>query len=334
MKLYSNKTLQFVFFCLSAVLCCLWAAQLTAAKGQVVEPNGLQSPGQDTIESAPSEPNGLSQPDQQTEEENDSFTPKLSTLVVINEAYERIFTPDLITDDGLVRYATLRRLRNDLVTAMRELKTLHPAVLMKMSKEEKIAFWLNTYNACTLQLVIDNYPIQPKWYMILYPDNSIMQLDKPWTRHFFWISQEQYTLQEIRQELLLDRYKDPRLCFALSYAARGGAALRNEPYRPQTLDSQLNDQVKKFLSRPDGLRLDKNSNILYLSNVFALQENKKTFLESEWAKVKKFRQRKDEERAWLNFIVQWLPEEDIRYLETAPFTIKFLEYDWHLNELR
>jgi hypothetical protein len=70
-----------------------------------------------------------------------------------------------------------------------------------------------------------------------------------------------------------------------------------------------------------------------LSNVF--QAHTKTFLESDkWAAIKKFRKRKDEERIWLNFILPHLSEEDIRYLETSEFKIKFIEFDWHLNEIK
>ncbi|MHC5101378.1 MAG: DUF547 domain-containing protein, partial [Planctomycetota bacterium] len=186
---------------------------------------------------------------------------------------------------------------------------------------------------CTIELILRHYPIQPKWYMIIYPDNSIMQIPGGWTKEFFDIQREEYTLQEIEQDFLLKRYKDPRICFALSNASVGGATLRNEPYTASRLDEQLDDQVKKYLATNKGIRWDKDNNILHLSNVF--QAHTKTFLESDkWAAIKKFRKRKDEERIWLNFILPHLSEEDIRYLETSEFKIKFIEFDWHLNEIK
>lgn len=267
------------------------------------------------------------------DQDSDIFELKLSTLVLINEAYDRIFTPELITEDGLVKYSTLKRRRWDVIAAKRELKKLNPAILMTLSKEQRIAFWINTYNFCTIQVILDNYPIQPKWYMIIYPDNSIMQISGAWTKEFFDIQREEYTLQEIEQDFLLKRYKDPRICFALSNASVGGATLRNEPYKADRLDEQLDDQVKKYLATSKGMRWDKDNNILHLSNVF--QTHTKTFLKSDtWAAIKKFRKRKDEERIWLNFILPHLSEDDIRYLETNEFKIKFIEFDWHLNEIR
>ncbi|MHC4469195.1 MAG: DUF547 domain-containing protein, partial [Planctomycetota bacterium] len=131
--------------------------------------------------------------------------------------------------------------------------------------------------------------------MIIYPDNSIMQITGAWTKEFFDIQREEYNLQEIEQDFLLKRYQDPRICFAISNASVGGATLRNEPYKGDRLDEQLDDQVKKYLATSKGIRWDKDNDLLKLSNLF--QTHTKTFLESDLAGIKKFRKRKDEERA-------------------------------------
>lgn len=265
-----------------------------------------------------------------SENEDNIFELNPSSLAQINEAYRHIFTPELVSDKGLVDYSTLKRKRSDVLTAKRELKQLNPAILMSLSKEDRIAFWINTYNFCTIELILRYYPIQPKWWNILYPDNSIMQITGAWEKEFFDIQREEYNLREIEQDFLLKRYKNPGICFALSNASVGGATLRNEPYQGDRLSEQLEDQVKRYLATSKGVRWDKENNILYLSNLF--QTYKDTFLASEYAEIKKFRDRKEEERAWLNFILPYLSQDDIRYLERAPFKIKFIEVDWHLNE--
>jgi hypothetical protein len=309
----------------------------TKKPAPAVEKKTPQSDGKQAESTDPNTPDNKETNDQ----DSDIFELKLSSLILINEAYDRIFTPELISEEGLVKYSTLKRKRLDVLMARRELKTLNPAILMALSRDERIAFWINTYNFCTIELILRNYLIQPngdyqippKWYMIIYPDNSIMQIPGAWTKEFFDIQREEYTLQEIEQDFLLKRYKDPRICFALSNASVGGATLRNEPYRAGRLDEQLDDQVKKYLATNKGIRWDKDNSILHLSNVF--QAHTKTFLVSDkWAAIKKFRKRKDEERIWLNFILPHLSEEDIRYLETSEFKIKFIEFDWHLNEIK
>jgi hypothetical protein len=252
-----------------------------------------------------------------------------SPLPGLYKACETVFG-QYVNDSGDVNYSMLRRRRSDLYNAVKILEMVHPAQVMAMNNEEKQAFWINAYNLCTLKLIIDNYPIEPKWYMMLYPNSSIMQIPSPWTKNYFKIQGLEYNLHEIERELLLERFKDPRICFALTYASRGGAILRKEPYRAETLYKQLDDQVLKYLAGPRGLQWDKNSGILSISNLFNVY--REIFLKSKYAEIKKFRNRKEDEKAWLNFLTDYLPAEQKSLLETTDYTFKFIAYDWNLNE--
>ncbi|MCE5187024.1 MAG: DUF547 domain-containing protein [Planctomycetaceae bacterium] len=296
-----------------------------------MDPNTAQNGQPDSQTSEQPQSNDPNEPAAK-EDESDAFNLTASSLILIQEAYEKILTPELISPDGLVDYATLRRKRSDIMTAASELESLNPAVLWSLPAKDKIAFWINTYNVCTIKLIIDRYPIEPKWYMILYPNNSIMQIPGAWTKEYFHIQKLEYTLEEIEDDLLLKPTQDPRICFALSDATIGGAILRNEPFRGSELDRQLDEQVRRYLNSEHGLRLDKTEGVLYLSNMF--QMHKDTFLQSKFASILKFRSRKPEERAWLNFILPYLSEKDARYLEKNDVTIKFIQYDWLLNEKR
>ncbi len=263
-------------------------------------------------------------------EEQDNMTlPGQSPLPELYKACEIIYG-QYVNDKGEVNYSLLRRKRSDLNNILSYLKSVHPAQIMAMNDEEKQAFWINTYNLCTLKLIIDNYPIQPKWYMILYPNNSIMQISDPWTKNYFDIQGLQYNLQEIEQELLLQRFKDPRICFALSNATRGGAALRKEPYRAETLSEQLDDQVKKFLASTQGITIESDTKTVYISNLFNI--HREIFLKSKYAEIKKFRQRKPDEKAWLNFMLFFVPDTDKSFLENNEVILKFKKFEWDLNE--
>lgn len=287
------------------------------------------------IDSSNKESNNPSDPNALTEDEDDIFDIKVSTYVLINQAYEQIFTPKLITDDGRVEYARLKRLRHDFVAAKKHLKQLNPVVMWSLSEEQRMAFWINTYNFCMIDVILRNYPIKPKpskpWNIIFYPDNSVMQIIGANKNIFFEIQQQEYNLIEIEKEFLLDRYKDPRICFALHNASIGGPLLRNEPYTAEHINEQLDEQVKKYLSLPDrGLKIDRENNIVHLSNLFRMKKD--AFLNSTYAEIRKFRNRKDQERVWLNFIFPHLTDEDISYLENNDFKIKHIKYNWHLNE--
>ncbi|MGH2270201.1 DUF547 domain-containing protein [Anaerohalosphaeraceae bacterium U12dextr] len=264
-----------------------------------------------------------------SEEQDDMILPGQSPLPELYKACEIIYG-QYVNDKGEVNYSLLRRKRSDLNNILSYLKRVHPVQIMAMNDAEKQAFWINTYNLCTLKLIIDNYPIQPKWYMILYPNNSIMQISDPWTKNYFEIQGFQYNLQEIEQELLLQRFKDPRICFALSNATRGGAVLRKEPYRAETLSDQLDDQVKKFLASPHGLTIDTDTKTVYISNLFNI--HRELFLKSKYAEIKKFRQRKPDEKAWLNFMVFFVSDTDKSFLENNDVILKFKKFEWELNE--
>lgn len=301
------------------------------------DPNGASDkpnpPADKPQKEAPTDSNETQNPPAQTNEnpsmENGQLElPDQSPLPAFYTTCQSVYGL-CVNDNGEVDYALLRRKRNDLLYAFRILEAIHPAQIMAMSDAEKQAFWINTYNLCTLKLIIDNYPIEPKWYMILYPNNSIMQISNPWTKNYFKIQGLEYNLQEIERELLLERFGDPRICFALSNSTRGGAFLRKEPYRAETLKEQLDDQVRRYLGSQRGLRWDNNNATLFISNLFNM--NRDVFLKSSYAEIKKFRQRKDDERVWLNFIITYLPAEQSKLLETTDYTLKFIDYDWTLN---
>jgi hypothetical protein len=333
---------------LCAALCVTlsWAGDAAPADASQKDPNQpalkeveKQSEAKPDPNTPVSDPNQeIADKDDPNSEKNDALAPEeddkttfpvASPLPELYKACQVVF--DLaVNDNGDVNYSLLRRKRSSLNAAIRLLDASHPVRIMAMDNAEKQAFWINAYNLCTLKLIVDNYPIEPKWYMILYPNNSIMQITDPWTKNYFKIQGLEYNLEEIRDEMLLQRFKDPRICFALSYAAQGGAILRKEPYRAEILDQQLDDQVRKYLALPKGLIIDKETNTVFLSNQFNIFRD--TFLNSKYAEIKKFRNRKDDEKAWLNFLMEYLPEDQKKILEPGDVKFEFLRYDWLLNE--
>ena len=263
-----------------------------------------------------------------SEEDSDLIKADKPRKPAFYEKCNFIFTT-YVDENGLVNYDTLRRKRLDLIAAAKEFDNIQPFDMMTWSQSEKLALWLNAYNIFTLKLIVDNYPIQPRWYMITYPDESIMQIPSAWTKNYFEVMGIEYTLREIEREILLERFKDPRICFALSYATLGGATLRNEVYLPEKLDEQLDDQVKKYLATPRGLKIDHVNKVIYLSNIFSSYKN--VFIE-KYADIKKYRSRKPHIRACLNFISEYADPDNIKYFESDRYSVKFLQYDWQLNE--
>jgi len=304
---------------------------------EVVEPEEAQS---EAIEPEEIEPEELEAEETETEviepettelQAESEMEPEWKGLTgkpAFYDKCEHVFST-YVDEEGMVDYRTLRRKRAELIDAAREFNNVHPAEKMSWSQNEKIAFWINAHNIFTVKLIIDNYPIQPRWYMINYPDISIMQIIGGRDKKYFKVMGMEYTLREIEREILLERFKDPRIFFALSYASIGGAFLRNEAYRPEKLDEQLDEQVKKFLSSPQGMKIDRTKKIVFLSDIFNWY--KKVFVE-KYGSIKKFRDREPDIRAYLNFIINYASGDDIGYLKSNNYAIRFQLYDWHLNE--
>ncbi len=285
-------------------------------------PKGEESPSNDPNQAAKSQPAQSKDPKSQDVDKPTPppFYPKTAYVL---KTY--------VDADGQVDYNTLRRMRLGLVDAVKEYSGTEAIEILAMSRNERIAFWINAHNIFTLKLIIDEYPIQPRALMsIFYPKNSIMQLTEGRDKKFFSVQGLEYTLQEIETDLH-NRFSDPRICFALSYATRGGGILRNEPYYPDKLDRQLDEQVAKFLSGQHGIRADADKQIIYLSNIFNI--NKALFARSKYAAIKKFRHWKQPHfLAAMNFISQYAPNDYNVYFNAKDYTVKYIPYDWHLNE--
>lgn len=264
---------------------------------------------------------------------NEEFLPELSLKIksgkqAVDRQFEYIFTT-YVDEAGNVDYQTLRRKRVDLVGLLRKLNDLHPAEIMSWSRKEQMAFWINAHNIFTLKLITDNYPIEPRWYLINYPDSSLMQIPGRREKRYFKVMGMEYTLPEIEREILLKRFDDLRVCFTLSYASAGGAFLRNEAYRADKLDNQLDEQTRRFLADPRGLKIDHVKKVFFISYIFSLY---KEYYVEKYGQVKRFRDRNVDIRAHLNFIVDHVSPDTAKQLKTKPYPVRSMMYNWHLNE--
>jgi len=295
-----------------------------------LEPEPQPEPRLEPEQQPEPQPESKPQTEPQTEPKPElkKQVPVESKEMILFEKCNRIFTK-YVDHGGMVDYKTLRRKRVELIPALMAFEKLHPAELISLSDKEKIAFWINAYNIFTIKVIIDNYPIEPRWWAIIYPDSSIMQIPGAWDKEFFKVMGLEYTLREIEKEILMQRFRDLRIPLALSYASMSSAFLRNEAYTGEKLDRQLDEQTRKFLSSQRGIQIDRQNNTVHLSDIFNWYKD--SFV-SKYASIKKFRDRPPKIRAYLNFIVPYLSYENARYLESKDYIIRFQSYDWRLNE--
>ncbi|MGD9109562.1 MAG: DUF547 domain-containing protein [Phycisphaerales bacterium] len=297
------------------------------------EPNDIEL----TQPAEPNEPPAVSQV-----EPPPPLPPAVETKPI--DAFNANFAPIFeiyVNDEGQVDYNSLRRKKSELRELFKKLAELKPAVYEEWTAAEKIAFWINTYNLKMLDIIIDNYPIEStRIHRLIWPPSSIRHIPPrnevgppKWNSYKFIVMDEEFTLTEIEKRFFRNQFKDPRVFLALTLASRDSPPLRNEPYLGQSLDKQLDDQAKKFLASPSGLRIDRDSNRVLLSVVFepSLPWYGNEFLK-KYAIDKKFKSQPPVVRAALNFAIGYLPEATINYLETGNYDVRYKSYDWRLNE--
>ncbi len=107
------------------------------------------------------------------------------------------------------------------------------------NKNASLAYWINAYNAFTLKLILDNYPVK-----------SITDLSggKPWDVKFFELGGKKYSLNQIENDIVRPQYKDARIHFALNCAAVSCPPLANVAFTETNIQEMLNARTKSFLN--------------------------------------------------------------------------------------
>ena len=189
------------------------------------------------------------------------------------------------------------------------------------NESERLAFLINLYNAATLKLIVDHYPVKS-----IKKIGSIFRgpRDQPVVRLFG----EVITLDNLEHDIIRKKYNELRIHLALVCADKGCPKLRSEAYVAERLDEQLDDQSQDFLSSPAGLHIDRERQVVYFSSICKWYG--KDFIAgysppSEFFGIDRI------ERAVANFSSRYLFASDRDYLKTGGYSVKYLDYDWSLN---
>ena len=235
-----------------------------------------------------------------------------------------------VNGEGLVNYQALKEDREPLDAFADALEHIDPVAFKTWSSEDKIAFWINAYNALTLKVIIDHYPIKKDWKKKLLFPIGIRHIPGVWDKITFPIMGRKQTLNEIENEILRKDFNEPRIHVALVCAAMSCPQLRREPYTGSALKAQLKDQSLKFLNTPTNFRIDPLTKTVYLSKIFEWFEGdfKKTSGDVDapiaWGKPG--------QQAVVAFIFPYIDATDRQLLKSQVQKVLYQEYDWELNE--
>lgn len=201
-----------------------------------------------------------------------------------------------VREDGMVNYKGFQKDREKLDAYLELLSSQEPD--NSWSANELLAYYINLYNAHTVDLILRNYPVK-----------SIKDINGAWTREFVKIGDTEISLGGIENSLLR-KMNEPRIHFAINCASISCPKLLNEAYTAKNVEAQLEKVTRDFVNS------DKNeitSKTVKLSSIFDWYKgdftgNGKNLIDyvNKYAKVKID------------------PEA----------SISFKDYNWNLNEVR
>jgi len=235
-----------------------------------------------------------------------------------------------VDDKGLVNYAGLKKEKKVLDAFILKLGKLNVERYKKWYDKSKYSLWLNAYNAFTLKVIVDHYPIQSSFInSFRYPKNSIGQIPNVWNDTFFPILGWSLTLHGVQGDVLRAQFGYPEMYFALNMGAVSSPPLRNEPYTGNKVDEQVKEQTKNFLKDPKSFRIDKQNNIVYISELFKWYGKDFTARYTDKGIHAKILM---SVKGVLNYLKEFMSKEDKEYIEFADYKLVFLPFDWTLNE--
>ena len=149
-----------------------------------------------------------------------------------------------VNEKGFVNYKELASEKEKLNAYTEDLSNNPPQA--NWSDNEKIAYWMNAYNAFTVKLIVDNYPIES--IKDLNPSLTIPTVRSIWTKEWFQIGGEDFSLDRIEHKILRKDFDEPRIHFAVNCASFSCPPLRNEAFVAERVDEQLDEQARQFIN--------------------------------------------------------------------------------------
>lgn len=195
---------------------------------------------------------------------------------------------------GDVNYAEWSKDTTSLDNYIRSLEETPPAAYW--SKNDSLAYFINAYNAVTVKLILDNYPIK-----------SIRKLITPWRFKRFKLNGKKVSLNHLEHDILR-KMKEPRIHFAINCASASCPKLLNKAFYSHTIESQLEEVTKAFINDEKRNLIDEKE--MSLSRIF------------QWF-AGDFGTKK-ERHAFIRRYAHQPVAKDAK--------VRFLDYDWSLNE--
>lgn len=218
-----------------------------------------------------------------------------------------------VTEDGWVDYEAIRSTWSaDLKAIIQELGSVDVDQLATVN--ERKAFWINAYNAITIQKLIDSELPEEVPHAFFFGRNIFKE-------RTYRVTGKIRSLDDIEHGILRKQFKDNRIHAALVCGASSCPRLRPEAYTGTELDGQLDEEARRWVQvdrDKNGERknyLDRKRGIYYVSKIF-------DWFEEDFG---------DSTEGVLKFLRRYASEQDRKYVERNRVKVRYLTYDWTIN---
>ncbi len=231
---------------------------------------------------------------------------------------QRVLT-SYVGAEGRVDYAALKKNRGDLGRMIQQISAVSPDNKPQPfpTREAKLAYWINAYNAWILRLIVDNYPTSSitKIGLISYGVFFIKRVS---------LGGEKMTLRDQENDIIGARFHDARIPFAINCASASCPPLSTRVYLPEALDEQLTAAARIFLNDDRQVKIEVTGIPIELSKIF-------DWYASDFTEV--LGSRSGGKKTVVDYIRSYLNNERRQALARIPnVKVNYQDYDWSLND--
>jgi hypothetical protein len=210
-----------------------------------------------------------------------------------------------VDEKGRVNYTKLKANPKKLEAYLDLLAFANPE---ELSYNEQLTFWINTYNALVIKGVVNHYPTTSVRKVKLF--NGFF------SRLKFQVANKMYTLNQIEHDIIRIEFVEPRVHFVLVCASSSCPPLWNRAFSAETIEERLETATFNFIRNPEQVRIDRPKRHVYVSKIFKWYDD--DFTEGYDGVT--------------DFLTDYLPPEDVEFLESTDVKLRHLDYDWTLND--
>ncbi|MDA3948978.1 MAG: DUF547 domain-containing protein [Spirochaeta sp.] len=205
-----------------------------------------------------------------------------------------------------VRYADVSS--TDRRSLQQYLNNMQDVAVSNLNRDEQLAYWINLYNAATVELILDNYPLDS-----IRDIGEGMFSSGPWDDELLTVEGEGLTLNDIEHRIIRPIWQDERIHYVVNCASIGCPDLYPEPLTAENWERIFAESARSYITHERGVRFERNR--LYLSEIF------------NWY-VADFG---DSFSGVVAHVSQYVDADTASRLEAYDGRVRY-EYDWSLNE--